>query len=90
MTPGRALYRSSNSVIQHGTIILRIDRDGLGRHLRSKKDPECITSAEETLGYVPERTSVIEALKKGFGGIFGEITDGELSVIEKETIRSMT
>ena len=83
---GSAQYRRGNSIIQHGTVILRIDREGMERHLVSKKGPECITSAEEILGYVPERTSVIDALKKGFRGTFGEITDGELSDSERKTI----
>jgi lipoate-protein ligase A len=84
---GSAQYRSRGSVIQHGTIILHADRAGFGRHLSSGKGPGWIISAEDVLGYVPERPDVIEALKDGFRGIFGEMTDGELTDAENEDIR---
>jgi len=86
---GSAQYRCRGSVIQHGSIILRIDRDDVRRYLISAKGPDWITSAEDVLGYVPERTEVIKALKIGFRDIFGGMTDDALTDNENEMIRGL-
>ena len=83
---GSAQCRSRNSIMQHGTILLKIDRDAVDRCLVSKKRSEWMTSAEDVLGYVPERSAIVEALKNGFLDIFGEMTDDVLTDDENETI----
>jgi len=86
---GSAQCRSSDSIIQHGSIILKIDRNDVDRHLHSEKGSGCITSVEDALGYVPERPVILESLKAGFRDVFGEMKDDGLTDNENGTIRRL-
>ena len=86
---GSAQCRNRDSIMQHGSIILSMDCDAVDRHLLSGKGSEWMVSVEDMIGYVPERSIIIEALRTGFRDVFGEMADDELTYDEKETIRKL-
>lgn len=68
---GCAQYRDRETLLHHGTLILRLNgkmMDGSLRRVKERKYPR-LTSVEESLGYVPERKKIAEAFEKGFSGL---------------------
>ncbi len=65
---GCAQYRDRETLLHHGTLILKLDSnmmDGSLKRVKERKYPR-LTSVEETLGYVPERKIIAEAFSEGF------------------------
>lgn len=65
---GSAQYRDQGHLMQHGSIILRLDQrtmDSVLRPLKKRKYPG-LTSVEEALGRIPRREEMISALVSGF------------------------
>ena len=65
---GCAQYRDRDTLLHHGTLILRLDRemmDGVLRPVKDRKYPG-LTSVEESLGHVPERKEILMAFEEGF------------------------
>ena len=68
---GCAQYRDRETLLHHGTLILRLNEkmmDGSLRRVKERKYPR-LTSVEESLGYIPERKKMTEAFEKGFSGL---------------------
>ena len=68
---GCAQYRDRETLLHHGTLILKLNdgmMDGSLKIVKERKYPR-LTSVEETLGYVPERKKIAEAFEKGFSGL---------------------
>ena len=85
---GSAQMRRRGVVLQHGTLILEVDREMMKGAL--KADPENIskvTSLARILGHRPQVQDVRAALLRGFEGVFGaRFEPGELSDRENELI----
>ena len=65
---GCAQYRDRDTLLHHGTLILRLDSrtmDDVLIRVKDRKYPR-LTSLEECLGYIPDRKTVVEAFEKGF------------------------
>ena len=65
---GCAQYRDRDTLLHHGTLILRLNSemmDGVLRPVKERKYPG-LTSVEESLGYVPERKEILKAFGEGF------------------------
>ena len=65
---GCAQYRDRDTLLHHGTLILRLDSgkmDGVLKKVKERKYPR-LTSVEESLGYIPDRKRIIEAFEEGF------------------------
>lgn len=87
---GSAQVRRGNAVLQHGTLLVHLDRERMFAVLRSsKRERSTMTSLAEVLGKAPPMERVKEALVKGFsetlGGAFerGDLTPGELEMVER-------
>ena len=68
---GCAQYRDRETLLHHGTLILKLNdkmMDGSLKRVKERKYPR-LTSVEESLGYVPERKKIAEAFEKGFSGL---------------------
>ena len=68
---GCAQYRDRETLLHHGTLILRLNEgmmDGSLRRVKERKYPR-LTSVEEALGYIPERKKIAEAFEEGFSGL---------------------
>ena len=68
---GCAQYRDRDTLLHHGTLILRYNErmtDGSLKRVKERSYPG-LTSVEESLGYVPERKRMIEAFEEGFSGL---------------------
>ena len=68
---GCAQYRDRETLLHHGTLILRLNEGMMDcslRRVKERKYPR-LTSVEESLGYVPERKKIAEAFEKGFSGL---------------------
>ena len=65
---GCAQYRNRDTLLHHGTLILRLNSDMMDGVLRPVKDRKYpgLTSIEEALGYVPERKEILKAFGEGF------------------------
>ena len=65
---GCAQYRDRDTLLHHGTLILRLNSDMMDGVLRPVKDRKYpgLTSAEEALGYVPGRKEILKAFREGF------------------------
>ena len=65
---GCAQYRDRDTLLHHGTLILRLNSDMMDGALRPVKDRKYpgLTSVEESLGYVPERKEILKAFSEGF------------------------
>ena len=65
---GCAQYRDRDTLLHHGTLILKLDSDMMDGVLRPVKDRKYpgLTSVEEALGYVPERKEILKAFGEGF------------------------
>ena len=75
---GSAQYRDQGRLMQHGSIILRLNQktmDSVLRPLKERKYPG-LTSVEEALGKIPRREDVISAFINGFS---------TLEMIEKDS-----
>ena len=68
---GCAQYRDRETLLHHGTLILKLNKDMMDGSLRMVKERKYprLTSVEESLGYVPERKKIAEAFEKGFSGL---------------------
>ena len=65
---GCAQYRNRDTLLHHGTLILRLNStmmDGVLRPVKDRKYPG-LTSVEDALGYVPERKKILKAFGEGF------------------------
>ena len=65
---GCAQYRDRDTLLHHGTLILRLNdgmMDGSLIRVKERKYPR-LTSVEESLGYIPERKRILEAFEEGF------------------------
>ena len=65
---GCAQYRDRDTLLHHGTLILRLNSrmmDGVLRPVKDRKYPG-LTSVEESLGYVPEREKILKAFGEAF------------------------
>ena len=65
---GCAQYRDRDTLLHHGTLILRLNpemMDGVLRPVKDRKYPG-LTSVEDALGYVPERKEILKAFGEGF------------------------
>ncbi len=65
---GCAQYRDRETLLHHGTLILRLNSemmDGVLRPVKERKYPG-LTSVEESLGHVPDRKSILKAFEEGF------------------------
>ena len=65
---GCAQYRDRETLLHHGTLILKLDSgmmDGSLKRVKERTYPR-LTSVEEALGYVPERKIITEAFCEGF------------------------
>ena len=68
---GCAQYRDRDTLLHHGTLILKLNErmmDGSLKRVKDRSYPR-LTSVEESLGYVPERKKMAEAFEKGFSGL---------------------
>ena len=65
---GCAQYRDRETLLHHGTLILRLDSGMMDRSLKRVKERTYprLTSVEEALGHVPERKRIAEAFSEGF------------------------
>lgn len=65
---GCAQYRNRDTLLHHGTLILRLDSgmmDGVLKPVKGRKYPG-LTSVEDALGHVPERERILKAFREGF------------------------
>ena len=65
---GCAQYRDRETLLHHGTLILRLDgrmMDGSLKRVKERSYPR-LTSVEESLGSIPERERIVEAFREGF------------------------
>ena len=65
---GCAQYRDRDTLLHHGTLILKLNSDmmdGVLRPVKERKYPG-LTSVEESIGYVPERKEILKAFEEGF------------------------
>ena len=65
---GCAQYRDRETLLHHGTLILRLDSGMMDRSLKRVKERTYprLTSVEEALGHVPERKRIAKAFSEGF------------------------
>ncbi len=65
---GCAQYRDRDTLLHHGTLILRLNSVMMDNSLKRMKERTYprLTSVEESLGYVPERKELVEAFEEGF------------------------
>jgi len=65
---GCAQYRDRDTLLHHGTLILKLNSDMMDGVLKPVKDRKYpgLTSVEESLGYVPERKEILKAFGEGF------------------------
>ncbi len=65
---GCAQYRDRETLLHHGTLILKLDSGMMDKSLKKVKERTYprLTSVEEILGYVPERKRITEAFSEGF------------------------
>ncbi len=65
---GCAQYRDRETILHHGTLILKLDSGTMDESLKrvKKRTYPRLTSVEEILGYVPERKRIAEAFSEGF------------------------
>jgi len=85
---GGAQARTRDAILQHGSIILDVDREAVASSLVDRKERSYggLTSVKECLGYVPPRNDIVESLMYGFGETFGPVVKGKLTEREKEDI----
>ena len=65
---GCAQYRDRDTLLHHGTLILKLNSDmmdGVLRPVKERKYPG-LTSVEGSIGYVPERKEILKAFEEGF------------------------
>lgn len=89
---GSAQTRHRGAVMQHGTIIMRLDRESMDAVLIPLKDRSYagLTSLYEQ-GAEASWNDVKEALRQGFQKVLGcRIEDGELNDYELERIRELS
>ncbi|MFA6803956.1 MAG: biotin/lipoate A/B protein ligase family protein [Candidatus Methanomethylophilaceae archaeon] len=87
---GSAQYRDQGYLMQHGSIILRLDQktmDSVLKPLKERKYPG-LTSVEEALGRIPSREEIVSALINGFSTL-ETIEKGSLDD-ERERIDELT
>jgi lipoate-protein ligase A len=89
---GGAQARTRNAILQHGSIILDADHDAMASSLIRTKERsyDGMTSVRECLGFVPKRNEIADALKSGFGEVFGPVVNGKLTEKEKTDIQRLT
>lgn len=64
---GCSQYRDKNTVLHHGTLIMKLDADIIDRVLKpTKNERRRLTSVEECLGYLPDRKEIVKAFEKSF------------------------
>lgn len=65
---GCAQYRNRDSILHHGSLILKLDSETMDSVLKPVKDRKYgrLTSVEEVLGTVPSREALDDAFRKGF------------------------
>ncbi len=94
---GSAQVRKWGALLQHGTVILDLDRERMFSYLRIsdeklkkqgiERPEERVTSLTEVLGITPPRDEVVGALVRGFEEEFGvSIVQGELTEWEQREI----
>ena len=97
---GSAQMRKWGVLLQHGTLILNLDREKMFSYLRVSSDKlekqgievpqERVTSLSEATGRTYSRDAVVEALRFGFEEEFGvSIIPGELTEHEKSEIERL-
>ncbi len=96
---GNAQARRKEKVLQHGTILLDIDKELMDslimppkEKLKEKnisKPSERVTSVKEILGRIPSRNEIIEAMLRAFEQVFGEFEIGSYNPEELELARSL-
>ena len=65
---GCAQYRNRDTLLHHGTLILRLDSermDSVLRPVKERKYPR-LTSVEEAIERIPDRSEILDAFKDGF------------------------
>ena len=68
---GCAQFRDRDTLLHHGSLILRLDPDTMDSVLKPMKERKYpgLTSVEESLGYIPERKDILKAFEEGFKDI---------------------
>ena len=89
---GGAQARTSNAVLQHGSIVLDVDDNVVRSSLIDTKERSYkgLTSVKECLGYIPKRDDIANAIISGFSEVFGEIKKGALTKKEADDIESIS
>ncbi|MCL2712544.1 MAG: lipoate--protein ligase family protein [Methanomassiliicoccaceae archaeon] len=87
---GGAQSRTSNAILQHGSLILDVDNDVVAASLidRKERSYDGLTSMKECLGHIPSRNDIADALISGFSKAFGPVTKGELNEKEIKQVSS--
>ncbi|NLL94876.1 MAG: lipoate--protein ligase family protein [Thermoplasmatales archaeon] len=82
---GGAQYRDAAVTLQHGSVIITLDRPAVEGALKPLKKPgAALSSLGEILGRVPGKREVADALASGFPDAFeGGLTEKELARVEK-------
>lgn len=88
---GSAQIRKGGVVLQHGTLLVRLDRERMFAVLRSsKRDRSSMTSLAEVLPVPPSMERAKEALVRGFSRTLGcAMERGELTVREQEQVERL-
>jgi len=83
---GSAQYRDQEHLIQHGSVILRLDQKTMDSVLKPIKERKYsgLTSVKEILGYIPCREKIASAFMNGFSTF--EIKKSPLDLNEKKRI----
>ncbi len=96
---GNAQARRKERVLQHGTILLDVNKDIMDSLIMPPKEKlkdkgifrpsERVTSVKEILGRVPSRTQIFSALLMAFEKVFGEFEIGSLKDEEIELAKKL-
>lgn len=81
---GSAQYRDKAVTMQHGSVIISLDRESVEKSLKPLKAPGApLSSIEEILGRTPEKREVADALASGFPDMTkGFLTEAERTCID--------
>lgn len=89
---GSAQFRDGGSILQHGSLIVRLNAAEVERHLidRKKRSYDGLTSISEILGRTPDRKEIVAVLIKGFSeALDADIVPGSLTPEEEERINEL-
>jgi len=84
---GSAQKRKSGVILQHGTIILELDREKMFGSLKTESRSESMTSLAEALGRMVSMDEIKTAITHGFESVLGKkAVSSELAENEKLAI----